>query len=211
MIIVKSLISPSFKKAASVALSSIIAVVLMLWSIASTPSADAALITTVTATVTNTVTCATLPGSTAFGTLSSGSVTTASPNATTTLSCNSGGGCTLYVADAGNASNPGLYAAAATGTPLILSSTATLSAGTEGYGIQAATTSAGTGSALTLSAIYLKTGNAVGGLNLAATQIASTTSPISSKEVIATHLAAIGVLTKSGSYADTVTYSCIGN
>ncbi len=167
--------------------------------------------TTVTATVGTTLSCANDNASTAFGALSVGSVTTASPNVTSTLSCNSGGGCTFYVSDAGNGASPGLYAAAATGTPIILSATAALSAGTEGYGIQAATSSNGTGATLALSATYNKTGNNVGGLNLASTELASSTLPIASREVVITHKAAIGGLTKAGSYADTITYSCLGN
>jgi hypothetical protein len=166
--------------------------------------------TTVSATVATTVTCTVDNSSTALGTLSSGSISTASPNVTVTLSCNYGGGCILYVNDAGNSSNPGLYASAATGTPLIASADATLSAGTEGYGIQAATSSNGTGAALAVNAKYLKTGNAVGGLLLAATGLASSTLPSSGKEIVVTHKAAIGVLTKAGTYSDTITYSCSG-
>jgi hypothetical protein len=175
-----------------------------------TPGAGAAT-TSVTATVGTTLTCTTDNSSTAFGTLSSGSITTAASNVTASLSCNSGGGCTLFVKDAGNASSPGLYAAAATSSPIILSATAALSAGTEGYGIQAATSSNGTGNTLTLSPIYLKTGNNVGGLSLTDVQLASTTSPVASREVVVTHKAAISGLTKAGSYADTITYSCTGN
>ncbi len=113
--------------------------------------------------------------------------------------------------DAGNGVSPGLYAPGATSTPIILSSTATLSAGTEGYGIQAATSSNGTGALLSVSPTYLKTGNNVGGLSLTSTPLASSTAPVASKEVIITHKAAISGLTKAGSYSDTITYSCLGN
>lgn len=167
--------------------------------------------TTVTATVDTTLSCTNSASTTAFGSLAVGSVTTASPNVTSSLSCNSGGGCSLYVNDAGNGANPGLYAPAATGTPIILSSTATLTAGTEGYGIQAATSSNGTGATLDINSTYLKTGNLVGGLNLASTILASSSAPTASREVVITHKAAISGLTKAGSYSDTITYSCLGN
>jgi hypothetical protein len=176
----------------------------------STLSAQAVQTTSVTATVASTVSCAPDGSTAALGTLLVGSVSTASPAITVTNSCNSGGGCTIYVNDAGNTSNPGLYASAATGTPLIASATATLAAGTEGYGLQATTTGAGTGSALTLSATYDKSGNDVGGLAIAATQIASASAPFSAKVITVDTKAAISVLTKAGTYADTITYSCVG-
>lgn len=178
--------------------------------ITSTQSAEAGQTTSVTATVGSTVSCTTDGSTAALGTLVVGSVSTASPAITVTNSCNSGGGCTIYVNDAGNTSNPGLYAAAATGTPLIASATATLEAGTEGYGIQATTTGAGTGAALTLSATYNKASTDVGGLTIAATEIASAASPFSAKVITVNTLAAISGLTKAGSYADTITYSCTG-
>lgn len=165
---------------------------------------------TVSATVNETVSCTTNISSTAFSVLSLGSVNTASPNATTTLSCNSAAGCTLSLQDAGSGASPGLYKSAAP-THLIASADATLSAGTEGYGIQAATSSAGTGAALTVSSSYLVTGNAVGGLTLTNKAVASSSSPTANREVVVTHKAAISGLTHAGSYADTLTYSCIGN
>lgn len=149
-------------------------------------------------------------GTTDLGALTIGSVSTASPAISVTNSCNSGGGCTIYVNDLGTSTTPGLYAAAATGTPIIASATATLVAGTEGYGIQAATTTAGSGAALTLSATYNKTGTAVGGLLIAATQIAQGTSPFSARIITQNTLAAISGLTKAGAYTDTITYSCTG-
>lgn len=190
---------------------SVTMILIMCFVLADTTTSVQADTTTVTATVATTLTCSNNGTSTAFGTLSVGSVNTASPNVTSSLSCNSGGGCSLYVNDAGNGSSPGLYAATATTTPIILSASATLSAGTEGYGIQAATSSNGTGAALSLSPTYLQTGNAVGGLTLTSSLLASAASPVAGKEVIVTHKAAIGNLTKAGSYSDTITYSCLGN
>ncbi len=176
----------------------------------SSPSSVDGAAVTVSATVTESVSCSNSETATAFGALSTGSITTASPNATTTLSCNSAGGCTLSVADAGSGASPGLYRNATT-TSLIASADGALSAGTEGYGIQAATSSAGTGGTLTIGASYLVTGSTVGGLTLAAKALASSTVPVANRVVAVTHKAAISTITKSGTYNDTITYSCLGN
>ncbi|MEW5805153.1 MAG: hypothetical protein AB1721_00255 [Patescibacteria group bacterium] len=165
---------------------------------------------TVSASISTSVSCSTSTTTTDFGALTTSSVHTSSPNITATMSCNYASGCTLNVDDAGDTSNPGLYKSVAP-TDLIDSQTATLSAGTEGYGIQAATTANGSGGTLTLAGVYNKTGDNVGALNLAATALASSTEPISSREVTITHKAAISGLNKAGSYADTITYSCTGN
>ncbi len=172
-------------------------------------SVDGAAVT-VSASVSESVSCSNTETATAFGTLGLGSVTTASPNATTTLSCNSAAGCTLSVADAGSGGAPGLYKSVAP-TGLIASADGGLSAGTEGYGIQAATSSAGTGGLLTLASSYAVTGSTVGGLTLAAKPMASSTAPTANREIAVIHKAAISGLTKAGSYADTITYSCLGN
>jgi hypothetical protein len=164
----------------------------------------------VTAAVAESVSCGNSASATAFGTLTSGAISTAATPATTTLSCNSAAGCTLSVADQGDGVSAGLYNATSTGN-VILSTSATLSAGTEGYGIQAATSTAGSSAVLTLSSIYKQTGNAVGGLSRTAVQLASTTSPTASREVVVNHKAAISAVTKAGNYTDTITYSCLGN
>ncbi len=156
-----------------------------------------------------TVSCTTEPASTGFGTLTIGSVHTATSTATTTMSCTYGSGCTLYVKDAGDTSNPGLYNA--TATDVVDSATETLIAGTEGYGIQAATTSAGTGTELELAAVYFKTGNDVGALALTNQELASSTTTFDSREIVITHKATISGLNKPGNYTDTITYECVGN
>jgi hypothetical protein len=163
---------------------------------------------TVTATVATSVTCSTDNSSTAFGTLTSGSISTSTPNASTTLSCNTGLGCTLSVSD----SNHGL----ATTSPAytINSGTATLSAGTEGYGIQATTTATGSGGTLTINAIFggaKFNSNDVGMVTTTAATLASSTASVSNREVVVKHKAAISGTTQAGSYSDTVTYSCTGN
>jgi len=163
----------------------------------------------VTTASSGTVSCSTSPTSTSFGTLALTGVATASPNTTTTLSCTYAAGCTLYINDAGNGTSPGLWASAV--SHLIASANSTLSAGTEGYGVQAATTAAGSGATLTLAGAYNQTGAAVGGLSLAQTALASSTATFTGREVVVTHKAAIAGTTPAGSYADTITYSCVGN
>lgn len=165
--------------------------------------------TTVSASVGSSVTCTTATTTTAFGVLTSGAITTSTPNASTTLSCNSALGCTLNVSDVGNGSLPGL----ATTSPAyrIPSADATLSAGTEGYGIQSATTTIGSGIALGLNSKYRVSGNQVGGLTTSTTVLASSTGPSSNREVVVVHKAAISVTTPSGVYVDTINYACTGN
>lgn len=173
---------------------------------------------TVTATVAQTVSCASSISSTAFGTLSTGSVSTSTPNASTTLSCNTGNGCTLSVADAGDSSNPGL----ATTSPAYLipspasgfPASSTLVAGTEGYGIHATTTAGGSGGTLSIEARYrwAASGNlAFGGLTLAGKTLASSTAAVNNRQLLIEHGAAISGTTQAGKFEDTITYSCTGN
>lgn len=171
---------------------------------------------TVSASVTAVISCSTNQSSTAFGTLTDSTVATASPNASSTMSCaNSSTGCVLYIKDAGNSTNGGL----ATSTPAYLipspnaafAATSTLVAGTEGYGVNATTTATGTGATLTIAARYLQTGNTVGGLVVTNQTLGSTSATSSSREVVVTHKAAISASTPAGSYADTITYECTAN
>ena len=170
---------------------------------------------TVTATVTTTVTCSFSTTTTSFGTIDPSQVWTSSPNVTTTVSCNPAGGCQVQVKDQGNGTNGGLYNS--TANHLIPSpaagfpNTATLVAGTEGYGIQATTTTAGSGGTLSLNSIYNQTGNTVGKLSTTSVVLASSSQPVSNREIVVTHKAAISVLTPGGSYQDTITYDCVSN
>jgi hypothetical protein len=166
---------------------------------------------TVSATVGTTVTCNTATSTTAFGTLTTASVFTATPNVTSTLSCNTAAGCTLFVNDLGHSSNPGLYNSTSTGYLIASADASPLTAGTEGYGIQATTTANGSGGTLTINPKYNKTGSNVGGLLTSSTALASSTVPVASREVVVSHLATISGLTAAGSYSDTITYSCTGN
>ena len=170
---------------------------------------------TVTATVTTSVTCSLSTTTTAFGTIDSNAIYTSSPNVTTTVSCNPSGGCQVQINDTGSGSQPGLWNSSASylipSPNAAFNATATLVAGTKGYGIQAATTSAGSGATLTLNPRYNQTGNTVGGLTTTTIQLASSTSPTANREVVVTHKVAIDGLTPAGTYNDTITYNCVSN
>jgi ABC-type transport system involved in multi-copper enzyme maturation permease subunit len=170
---------------------------------------------TVTATVATSITCSLSTTITAFGTIGPSAVYTSSPNVTTTVACNPAAGCQVQVKDQGNGTNGGLYNS--TANYLIPSpaagfpDTATLVAGTEGYGIQAATTTAGSGGTLSLNSIYNQTGTTVGKLSITSVVLASSSQPVSNREVVVTHKAAVSGLTPAGSYQDTITYDCVSN
>jgi hypothetical protein len=163
------------------------------------------------------VSCSLSSTSTSFGNLSPSSISTSSPNITITVSCSGTvSGCTVSVRDTGNGTNGGLYKSTSP-TYLIPSpasgfpATSTLSAGTDGYGIQAATTTAGSGGTLSLNPIYNQSGNTVGKLATTTQTLASSTSDVSSREIIITHKASISNLTPLGNYQDSIIYSCNAN
>lgn len=170
----------------------------------------------VSATVTTSITCNLSTTTTAFGNIDPSAVYTSSPNVTTTVSCNPGAGCKVTINDQGDGTNGGLYKSSAP-TYLIYSpasgfpATSTLSAGTDGYGIQAATTTAGSGGTLSLNSIYTYGGNTVGKLATTTQTLASSSQPVANREVGVTHKAAVSGLAPAGSYADTITYSCSSN
>jgi len=170
---------------------------------------------TVTATVTTSVTCSLATTTTAFGTIDASTVFTSSPNVTTTVSCNPAAGCATQINDQGSGTQPGLWNSSASylipSPNAAFNATATLVGGTRGYGIQAATTTAGSGATLTLNSRYNQTGNTVGGLTTTTIQLASSTSPVANREVVVTHKAAVEGLTPAGSYSDTITYTCVSN
>jgi hypothetical protein len=174
---------------------------------------------TVTASVTSVLSCSTNTSTATFGAVTTGAIKTAFADATTTMSCaNSALGCVLNVKDAGGGGNPGLWNSAI--TAIIPSpdagygTTALLAAGTEGYGILAATSTDGSGAALTIAARYYSTStssNTVGGLLITNTPLASTTVVMTGRKVGVTHKAAISSTTASGIYNDTITYECTEN
>lgn len=168
----------------------------------------------VNATVNASITCAFTGLTTTFSGLDTGSVSTSDTSTTVTISTNGNGGFGLTVRDAGNTTNPGLYKSTAT-TYLIGSAdssygnTATLAAGTDGFGIQGST-SGGSGASVTIAARYDQTSNAVGGLELTDTTLASATGAVANRVVTVVHKAAVSGLAPAGAYTDTLTYVCTG-
>lgn len=139
----------------------------------------------------------------ALATMTTSAVASVGP-ITLTMSTNASGGYTITVQDQGDGSSAGLYKSAAP-TGLIASSTATLAAGTEGYGAQGASATE------TVATTYLKTTNDVGALSRTAQNLVSNTIPVSAKTATITVKAAISGTTKAGNYADTLTLICTGN
>jgi len=171
---------------------------------------------TVSATVSQNVSCTASTPTTAFGALTTSAVSTSTPDVTITMSCNYASGCTLKVQDDGNATNPGLYSTTVAyligSADAAYADTATLAAGTEGYGIQGSTNANGSGGTLTIATRYNQTGNAVGGFEITDQSISSSTEPIANRETVVKHKAAISGLTKAATnYSDILTYSCTGN
>lgn len=170
----------------------------------------------VSANVSTSITCNFSTTTTAFGNIDTSAVFTSSPNVTTTISCNPGAGCNITVKDQGDGTNGGLYKSSAP-TYLIPSpaagfpATANLTAGTDGYGIQAATTTAGSGGILTLNSIYNQSGNTVGKLTTTTIQLASSSQPVSNRQIVITHKVAVSGLAPAGAYSDTITYQCVSN
>jgi hypothetical protein len=134
-----------------------------------------------------------------FGSLSTGSITTSTPNITLTIATNAGSGYSITVKDLGSGAAGGLYNTAQ--SALIASASATLSAGTEGYGIQGASATA------TIAAPYNGSSNTVGALQITPQTLATyTTNTTANHTVTVTHKAAVSGSTKAGYYYDTITY-----
>jgi hypothetical protein len=147
------------------------------------------------------ITCSLSATSTSFSALSPSSVSTSSPDITITIT--SSGGFQINVKDAGNGTSPGLYKSSSP-TYLIQSQDATLSAGTDGYGIQAITTS----TSISINPKYNKSGNDVGGLSLTDVVLATSSVAVSNATINIKHKASVSVLAPTGSYQDTITYTC---
>jgi len=163
---------------------------------------------TVTASVDPTITFSLSANSTAFGTLSSTSVTTSSPNITLTVSTNAGNGYTITVKDAGNGTNPGLYNSDASfligSADYSYNNTADLSS-VAGYGIQCSSASA------TCASPYNVSGTNVGGYELTAQNFATYSGAADNHTITLTSKAKISGSTPAGSYSDTVTVIATGN
>jgi hypothetical protein len=147
------------------------------------------------------ITCSLSATSTSFSSLSPSAVSTSSPDITITIT--SSGGFQINVKDAGNGANPGLYKST-TPTYLIQSQDATLSAGTDGYGIQATTTNA----SISINSKYNKNGNDVGGLSLTDVVLATSSVGVSNATINIKHKASVSALAPTGDYQDTITYTC---
>ncbi len=165
---------------------------------------------TVTGRVTPSITFSLSSNSTSFGILQLGLVNTSTAATDLTLSTNAKDGAQITVYDQGDGTNPGLYNSLASAT--IPSSTATLAAGTQGYGIQGSVGSiSGSVGTIAVSSPYNGTSDAVGGLTRTPSTLATTTTPVYNVEVIVNYLASISVTTPAGLYTDNVTYLASGN
>jgi 6-phosphogluconolactonase (cycloisomerase 2 family) len=147
------------------------------------------------------ITCTLSATSTSFSALSPSAVSTSSPDITITIT--SSGGFQINVRDNNGTSTPGLYKSTSP-TYLIQSQDATLSAGTDGYGIQATTTNA----SVSINSKYNKSGNDVGGLSLTDVVLATSSVAVSNATINIKHKASVSVLAPTGSYQDTITYTC---
>jgi len=146
------------------------------------------------------------PTTTSLGAMRDNAVASATPF-TITSGTNSPLGYVLTVKGNGNGSNPGLYKSLSP-TKLIASSTATLSAGTEGYGIQASSASSG----LVIDTVYDKSGNNVGGLSLSNQRLAyRTTSNSAADSIDVVPKAAVSFYTAAGNYQDILTFIATSN
>ncbi len=138
-----------------------------------------------------------------FGTLSSSQVNETSNSVNITINTNANSGYTLQVYDTGDTSSGGLYNG--TATHLITSNDTTLTAGTEGYGIQA------TSSTATIDNKYDVSSDEVGGLGVSANNLATNTSAVTNESVTINIKAAIAGSTPAGDYQDTIYYTISPN
>jgi len=142
-----------------------------------------------------------------LNTLTTGGIGSCGPF-TYTVGTTAGSGYSVTIQDVGDGTTTsGLYKGAAP-TDLIASTTATLVAGAEGYGVQGAINTG----AQTIAATYLKTSNDVGGLNRTATTISSYNTATPANQITnVTVKAAIAAGTFGGTYSDTLTFLATGN
>lgn len=140
-----------------------------------------------------------------LGTLTTAAIATATPAITLTITALGSAGYTIYVKDKGNGSgSAGLYRPTGAGY-LIASSTATLSAGTEGYGLQASSPTA------TIAATYNKSNNDVGAFASSGQVLASSNKDVISEAITVNTKAAIKSSTPAGNYQDVVYYTITMN
>jgi hypothetical protein len=147
------------------------------------------------------ITCSLSATSTSFSALTPSAVSNSSPDITITIA--SSGGFQINFRDSNGTTTPGLYKSNYP-TYLIQSQDATLSAGTDGYGIQATTTN----SSISINSKYNKSGNDVGGLSLTDVVLATSSVAVSNATINIKHKASVSVLAPTGDYQDTITYTC---
>lgn len=163
---------------------------------------------TVTGIVDPTISFSLSATATDFGTISSSSVTTSSPNIILTLSTNANSGYTITIQDQGDGNNPGLYNSSA---PFLVGSgdysygdTANLSS-VAGYGIQASSATA------TIAARYNQSSNTIGGYERTAQSLATYSGTADTHTVAITSKTKVSGSTPAGNYSDTVTVIATGN
>ena len=186
--------------------------ILIVWMLPPEPASSH----TVTATVAAVVTCTTPLSTTAFPTIDNTAVFTSSPDATTTVNSNTGVYMRVYDVGGPDATGtPSLYKSTATTDNIgsadsAYADTATLVAGTEGYGIQATTT----GPNMAIAPRFLQTGDAVGGLEAGSAYsvvLASSSAAVADEVVTIIHKAAVPATQTAGDYSDTITITCTVN
>ncbi len=162
----------------------------------------------VTASVDPTITFSLDHASTDFGTISSTSVKTSSPNITFTTSTNANSGYTISVQDQGNNTNPGLYNSVSSyllgSADASYDSSANLDS-VAGYGIQATSATA------TIAAHYNQSSDTVGGYTRTPQTLASFNGVANSQAVTITSKAKVLGSAPAGSYVDTVTVVATAN
>ncbi|MEK7546782.1 MAG: hypothetical protein AAB536_01225 [Patescibacteria group bacterium] len=171
----------------------------------------------VNASVAVSISCSVSTTTTLFGTLTG--ISTSTPQVSSTMACsNSSLGCTLSINDTGSSTTGGgLYSSSSNSlieSPnAAFNASATLAAGTEGYGVQSATTTIGAGAQFSMGPRYnyATTTLIFGGLTTTTQILASTSATTSAREIIVTHGAAIASSTPGATYVDTITYSCLAN
>ena len=165
----------------------------------------------VTAAVATSIACTVDNTSTAFGTFTVATVTTAASTITWTVSTNAANGYNLTVRDVGNGSTAGLYSAGAAYN--IASASADLGAVSSGYGLQGTKTDGDAGSASSSIQPPYNVGTTnVGALSIASPDapLASAAGPVANATVTSTLKAKVSGLVPAGSYIDTLTYICTG-
>lgn len=166
----------------------------------------------VSATIAGGIDCNFSTNTASFGELTTSDVTTA--YGSTTIDITSNAVAVIKVKDVGSTTDPGLWYSAEEdiigSADSAFADTASLEAGTEGYGLQATTTGAGAGEVMTIAPRYdyASTTADVGGFEISNVNMASSTDAVTSRRVIIYLQAAISASNLPGAYVDTITYTC---